>query len=101
MADIHEPDPIYERVIHHDHEKSIQVRLIINEFRNVEYLQLRKYYRDFDEVWRPSSEGIAMPLDLNNSKELFAGLAEILSLAESKDIIEENFKELLDEIYNN
>jgi len=38
-------------------------------------------------------------LDLSNSRELFAGLIEILSLAESKDILEEFFKDYLDEMY--
>jgi hypothetical protein len=40
-----------------------------------------------------------MPLDFNNSRELFSGLVEILSLAESKDILEKQFKEQLDSIY--
>jgi hypothetical protein len=47
----------------------------------------------------PSKEGLAMPLDLTNSLELFIGLVEILSLAESKDVIQSNFKELLQDIY--
>lgn len=90
---------IYSRVIHYDEVKDIQTRLGINIFRDVEYLSLRKYYVDFDGEWKPSSEGITMPLDLNNSKELFIGLVEILSLAESRDVIVENFKELLKDIY--
>ena len=35
----------------------------------------------------------------DNSRELFAGLVEIISLAESKDILEEYFKDFIDEIY--
>ena len=99
MVDIHEPAPMYERVVHYDREKEIQIRLIINSFRGVEYLHLRKYYLSFEEEWLPSSEGVALPLDLHNSKELFIGLTEILSLAESKEIIEDNFKELLRDLY--
>ena len=38
-----------------------------------------------------------MPLDLENSKELFTGLLEILSLAESKALIIETFEELISE----
>jgi hypothetical protein len=38
-------------------------------------------------------------LDLNNVKELFIAMLEILSLAESKQAIKEHFKELLDDIY--
>jgi len=88
---------IYSRIIH-DNEHN-QIRLVINEFRGVEYLHLRKYYLTFEEEWAPSSEGISFPLDLINVRELFTGLVEVLSLAESKDNIVEHFKELLSEIY--
>lgn len=88
---------IYYRVINETPDK--QVRLVINEFREVEYLHLREYYLDFDEIWQPSNKGVSMPLSLENSKELFAGLLEILSLAESKELILETFKELIEETY--
>jgi hypothetical protein len=97
--ELHQAPELYERVIHQDDEKLIQVRLTISEFRGVEYLSIRKYYMDFEEDWRPSPEGISIPLDLNNSKELFIGLVEILSLAEAKDTIEEHFRDLVNTIY--
>lgn len=90
---------VYERVVHYDREKEVQIRLTINNFRGIEYLHLRKYYLDFTEEWKPSNEGIAMPLDFNNSRELFSGLVEILSLAESKDIIEEHFSDMIKDVY--
>ena len=96
MIDFSTPS-IYERVI--NEKDNIQVRLVINTFRGVEYLSLRKYYLDFEEEWLPSKEGISIPLDLDNTQELFTGLVQILSLAESKSIIEDEFKEILDEIY--
>ena len=96
MIDLGAPS-IYERVI--NEKDNIQVRLVINTFRGVEYLSLRKYYLDFEEEWLPSKEGISIPLDLDNTQELFTGLVEILSLAESKSIIEDEFKEIIDEIY--
>jgi hypothetical protein len=40
-----------------------------------------------------------MPLDFNNSRELFRALIEILSLAEAKEIIEEHFEDLIKSIY--
>ena len=92
-----EDEEIYSRIIHSTEE--FQVRLTINRFRGVEYMHLRKYFLDFSEEWMPSKDGVAMPLDLQNSKELFIGLVEILSLAESKDVILSNFKELLQDIY--
>ena len=90
----------YSRIIHYDEVKQIQVRLTINTFRGVEYLHLRKYYLDFNEEWKPTSDGIAMPLDFDNSRELFSGLVEILSLAESKSVIEEHFLDLIKDLYN-
>ena len=90
-------EEIFYRIIHETQDK--QVRLTINEFRGVEYIHLREYYMDFNEEWLPSNKGVAMPLDLNNSRELFAGLVEILSLAESKQVIQEHFKELLEVTY--
>jgi hypothetical protein len=96
---LHEAPTAYERIIHYDPIKEHQVRLTVNTFRGVEYLHLRKYYQDFDETWKPSSEGIAMPIDLENSQELFAGLVEILSLAESRDIIIAHFEDLIKHTY--
>jgi TPP-dependent indolepyruvate ferredoxin oxidoreductase alpha subunit len=96
MIDLDAP-AIYEKIIQEtDHE---QVRLVISTFRDVEYISLRKYYLDFDEEWKPSNQGISIPIDMENTRNLFQGLVEILSLAESKAILEEQFKDLLDNIY--
>ena len=97
--ELHEAPEAYERVIHYDRDKEVQVRLTVSSFRGVEYLHLRKYYLDFEEEWKPTPEGVAMPLDFNNSRELFAGLVEILSLAESKELIEEHFSDLIQDLY--
>ena len=97
--ELYEAPSMYEKIVHYNEDKEIQVRLTVNTFRGIEYLHLRKYYLAFTEEWMPSPEGIAMELDFDNSRELFAGLVEILSLAESKDILEEHFKDFLDQIY--
>ena len=97
--ELYEAPELFERIIHYDEVKETQVRLTVSTFRGVEYLSLRKYYLDFTEEWKPSNEGISMPLDFNNSRELFIGLTEILSLAESKDVIQEHFSELLTGLY--
>ena len=75
-------DETYYRVIKESPET--QIRLTINEFRDVEYISLREYYRDFDEEWQPSNKGITIPLTIPVTQELFKGLVEILSLAENK-----------------
>ena len=97
--ELHQAPEMYEKIIHYDEAKEIQVRLTINTFRGIEYLHLRKYYLDFEEEWKPTPEGIAMPLDFDNSRNLFEGLIEILSLAESREIIEEHFLDLIQELY--
>jgi len=97
--ELHEAPEAYSRVIHYDTVKEQQVRLTVNTFRGIEYLHLRKYYLDFDEEWKPTPEGIAMPLSLSNSREMFSGLIEILSLAESKAVIEEHFIDLIQDLY--
>jgi hypothetical protein len=86
-------------MVYYDEVKDIQIRLGINEFRDVEYLFLRKYYRDFEGEWKPSKEGVNMPLTIENSKAMFEGLVEMLSLAESKQIIINNFKDLMESTY--
>jgi len=96
---LHEATELYEKVISENEEGTEQVKLTINTFYDTEYLHLRKYYLDFDGDFKPSKDGIAMKLYFNNSKGLFEGLVEILSLAESKSILETHFKDILDEIY--
>jgi len=96
MIDLETP-AMYEKII--QETETDQVRLVVSTFRDVEYLSLRKYYMDFDEEWKPTRQGVTMVLDFDNSRNLFEGLVEILSLAESKAILEDNFKDLLDEIY--
>ena len=98
---IYEAPEIYEKVISEKESGTEQIRLTINEFRGVEYLHLRKYYLDFDGNFKPSKDGVAMSLDFDNSRALFEGLVEIISLAEAKQILETHFKETLDKIYLN
>ena len=47
--DLYQAPEVYEKIIHYDEAKEIQVRLTISTFRGVEYLGVRKYYLDFDE----------------------------------------------------
>ncbi len=99
MIELHEAPPIYEKEIHYNEDRHEKIFLTVNTFRGIEYLSIRKYYQDFDEEWKPSREGITMAIDFNNSKSLFEGLVEIISLAEAKDVLETHFKDTLDEIY--
>ena len=88
---------MYDRLIHQGPD--FQWRLTVSVFNDIEYLHIRKYYLDFDENWVPTKDGFSMPLDLNNVRELFVGLLEILSLGESKADVQKYFGELLKDIY--
>ena len=96
---IYEAPEVYEKLISENADGTAQVKLTINEFRGVEYMHLRKYYLDFEGDFKPSKEGVAMTLDFQNSRALFEGLVEILSLEEAKGILESQFKDILDKIY--
>ena len=97
--DIQNAPEEYTKVIYYDQEREEQVRLIVSTFRYIEYLSIRKYYLDFNEEWKPSNVGVTIPMSIETSKELFVALIEILSLAESKGVIEEHFKDLINDIY--
>lgn len=99
MIELHEAPALYEKLIHYNEAKHEKVFLSINTFRDVEYLSIRKYYLDFDEEWKPTKDGVSMVVDFDNTRALFEGLVEILSLTEVKGILETHFKEVLDEIY--
>ena len=47
---------MYERIVHYDEEKEVQIRLSVSTFRGIEYLHLRKYYLSFDEEWCPTPD---------------------------------------------
>ena len=99
MIELHNAPSMYEREIHYNEEKGEKIYLMVNTFKGKEYLHIRKYYQDFDEEWKPTREGIAMPIDLDNTRELFDALVEILSISEVKGVLETHFKEVLDKIY--
>ena len=99
MVDLFQKPEFYSRIIHVKESGDEQIRLVVNSFRNQEYLHFRKYYLDFEGEWQPSKEGISMPLDLTNSREMFSALVEILSLTENKTEVFEYFKDLIEDTY--
>lgn len=90
---------VFYRIINEDETGFNQLRLVVNKLRGIEYLHLREYYLDFDGEWCPSPRGLATPLDLQTVSELLVGLAEIISLAESREIIEKYFGDIIKDIY--
>lgn len=80
---------LFSKTIYSDEEKFTEVRLTVNDFRGVEYLGLREYYMDFDEQWYPTNKGITIPLSILCTKNLLTALLELVSEAESNELIKE------------
>jgi len=99
MIELHSATPVYEKEVHFNEDKNEKVFVMVNNFRGTEYIHIRKYYMDFDEEWKPTRDGIALPIDLDNLREIFTALVEILSISEVKGVLETHFKEILDELY--
>lgn len=78
---------LYERLIEENLEKGFQVRLVVNDFREVTYIQLRKYFLTYEGNWQASKEGISIPASIENIQSLLYGLLDICSRAEGEEVI--------------
>lgn len=52
--------------------------LTVSEFRDVQYLNIREYFLDFDAEWQPTKKGISIPLELAFTTNLLDGLSKLL-----------------------
>jgi len=77
----------YNKIIDENMDKGFQIRLVVNEFRDVEYVQLRKYFLTYEGTFTPSREGISVPATFENIHALLDGLLDICSEAEGEEII--------------
>lgn len=77
----------YSKIIEENMEKGFQVRLVINEFKDTIYFQLRKYFLSYEGDWVPSREGVSIPASTDNIYAILDGLFDICSKAEGEDII--------------
>lgn len=91
-------DALYEKVLSENLDKGKQLRLVVSEFHDVEYLHLRTYYLDYEGEWKPTKEGASMPATLASVYALLDGLIEICALQESTDSITQHFADKLREL---
>ena len=85
----------YTKVIDENMEKGFQVRLVVNDFRETTYFQLRKYFLSYTGEWVPSREGVSIPASMENIYAVLDGLLDICSKAEGESIIREYAEKLL------
>ena len=97
MAD---SETLYEKLLFENEEKGFQYRLTVSEFRDVQYLHVRKYFLSYEGEWVPTKEGAAMPATIQNTFALLDGLIEICSKEESIDAIAEHFEQKIADLKN-
>ena len=78
---------LYSKIIEENMDKGFQVRLAVNDFRDVTYIQLRKFFLSYEGEWIPSREGVSIPASTENIYALLDGLFDICSQAEGEEII--------------
>ena len=86
---------LYERLIEENLEKGFQVRLVINDFRDDTYIQLRKYLLTYEGEWQASREGISIPASIENIHSLLYGLLDICAKAEGEEVIKFFYDEVV------
>jgi hypothetical protein len=87
----------YNKIIDENMEKGFQVRLVVNEFKDTQYIQLRKYFLTYEGDWQASREGVSIPATIENIYGLLDGLLDICATAEGEDIIRHYAAKILKE----
>lgn len=88
---------LYSKLIEENLERGFQIRLVVNDFRDTTYIQLRKYFLSYEGEWIPSREGISIPAGVDNIYSLLDGLLEIVAKAEGLEILKKYASEWLDD----
>jgi hypothetical protein len=88
-----ESEILYEKIISEDEAKGFQLRLVVNLFKDVQYMHIRKYFLSFEDGYVPSKEGISIPATISNIFALLDGLMEICSYEEDLDLINKYFSD--------
>lgn len=81
----------YEKIIYENEAKAYQLRLVVNEFRGVTYIHLRKYFLTYEGEYQASREGVSMEAGITNIYSLLDGLLEIVSHEEAIEAVNTYF----------
>ena len=90
---------LYDKLIYQNDIKSYQLRLVVNTFRDIYYVHIRKYFLSYESEWVASKEGVSMEASIHNILSLLDGLMDIASKEEASAMINKHFKDRLNEIH--
>jgi len=93
-------DEFYEKLIYENEVKGYQLKLVVNEFRGVQYVHIRKYFLSYEGEYLPSKEGVSMEASINNILALLEGLIELCSKEESSEAISAYFSQKISDLSN-
>jgi len=85
---------LYDKLVEENMDKGYQIRLVVNEFRETIYIQLRKYFLSYEGEWIPSREGVSIPASFENIRSMLDGLLDICASAEGEVLIKEYYDRL-------
>lgn len=81
----------FSRIIYQDDVKNLQLRVVLGEFKEIEYLHIRKYFQSYEGEWMPSTEGVSMPITIDNVIRLTDALLELCSNSEGDDLLHKHY----------
>ncbi len=93
-------DIIYEKLVHQNDDKGIQIRLVLSRFRDEDSLHIRKYYLSYEGEYLPSNEGIGIPTTIQSVYALLDGLLAICAREENIDGVVHHFYEVFKRLEN-
>ena len=89
---------LYEKLIYENVDKFYQLKLTISDFRDKQYVNIRKYFLSYEGEYIPSKEGISMEASITNVHSLLEGLIELCSKEEARDLMTKYFGERISDL---
>lgn len=86
-------DTLYEKLIYENTDKGYQYKLVLSEFRDVQYIHIRKYYLTYEGEYVPSKEGATIPVTIQNLYALLDALVDLSSKGETDEAILKYFRD--------
>lgn len=83
---------LYEKLIYQNDDKFYQLKLTVSDFRDKQYVNIRKYFLSYEGEYIPSKEGVSMEASLHNILTLLDGLVELVSKEEANEIVNKHFE---------
>jgi hypothetical protein len=83
--------PIYQK----NEAEKVEMRVSRDSLMRY-YVRIGKsFYDSLDTVWRPTKDGATIPLTIESAQSLILALCSILSVAESRGLIDAGFKDTI------